>query len=148
MATTPWQPSAEMKYFLQRLGTTPHRWCLNKIGYIRGNTIEDPYEDCPLAAVARQDGHMDDSIIDWDRAAVVVGLSLLEAESVVCTADNRLDHMHNTRLRALLLAATVNRPAVPQPSIPPAPDPMDQALADLVAEGVPAEPAGQELTAV
>ena len=134
-----------MERFLQRLGATPNRWCLDPGGNIRGNTPKGPNKDCPLSAVAQHTAGKSLSLGSWRSAARAIGLTPSEAESVVRAADNNARHI--PELRALLLAATVNRPAARE--VPaPAPDPMDRALANLIAEGIPAEPTERELAIV
>ena len=126
-----------MTKFLKNLAQTPDRWTL-----IRDQIRMNETNGCPEAEVAfRLTGrHFNNS--DWDEAAAAIHQPYKEARAVVLAADNRPGHI--PELRALLLAATVNRPARPIP----APDPMDLALAELAAEGIPAEPAGKELAAV
>ena len=151
---TPWQPSAEMANFLETLAAGPYQWRVKENGIIRTN---DPYGDCPISANARHLTGQRFCPSDWQKAAAAIGLPYAEAQKVVLAADNKLFRILTwgriltrgrvKKLRAMLLAATVDRQATRE--VPaPAPDPMDRALANLVAKGISAEPAGEELAAV
>lgn len=135
----PWRPrSLQMTQFLDTLATTPYQWHLNVAGVLR----TDPGNDCLITAVARHLTGQAFSVGQWQAAADAIGLPHDDGELVVSAADNKSDHI--PELRARLLAATVNRPAAPE--VPaPASDPMDQALAAIIARGVPREPIEEEI---
>ncbi len=138
----PWQPrSLQMASFLDTIAKTPYRWRLD------GEELRTyPDNDCPITANARHLTGRAFSTRVWTEAADAIGLPRDDGRLIVAAADNQPGHIPG--LRARLIAATINRPAVPQSSAPAAPDPMDRALADLITKGIPAEPAGKELAAV
>lgn len=133
LAPRSWPPSAAMTKFLGLLAETPYQWRLKK-GAIRTGNVR---EDCPITGVARHLTGWYYGTTEWRAEARKFGLPEAEAKLVVSAADNGQGHI--PQLRALLLAATVNRPAAPSLAAP-TPDQMDAAIAALLTQGsVPAE---------
>ena len=126
----PAPPSPAMEEFLGWLAQTPYRWYIASNGKIRAR--EQGAEMCAVTGVVRHRAGVIFGVGDWVKAAEMIGLTYLEAGLVVTAADfAELPCVRMNHLRLRLLAATriESSPAPP----PAAPDPMDRALADLIA---------------
>ena len=130
-----WTPSAALINFLRLLAETPYQWRLKK-GMIRTGDVP---EDCPITGVVRHLEGEQYGTASWNAAARRIDRMLdAEGELVVNAAGNVQGHI--PQLRALLLTATVNRPAAPSLAAPRPDPPMDQAIAELLTRGsVPAK---------
>jgi hypothetical protein len=141
-------PSPALEQFLGWLATTPYAWQIGRDGKLRAR--EQGAEMCPVTGVVRHRTRAVFGLGDWVRAADTIGLSYADACLVVQAADAARPSSARVRRlrRRLLLVARVGVSA-------PARDPMDLALADLLARGrdvaggpIGARPSDEERVAV
>ena len=122
------RPSPALEQMLGWLATTPYAWYLTPTGKLRAR--EQGAEMCPVTGVVRHRTRELYGIGDWVRAGGRVGLSYGDASLVVQAADvSRPPTARVRRLRQRLLVAT----RISCPDAPSGGDPMDRALADLLA---------------
>jgi hypothetical protein len=130
----PPRPALAMERFLRSLAETPYDWRLACGGKIR--THEAKTELCVITGVVRHRTGIDFSVGDWVLAADTMGLSYREAGLVVEAADHARPSAPGIwRLRQRLLVAARIEASAPSP--PVASNPMDEALADLLAGQAP-----------
>jgi hypothetical protein len=123
------RPSPALEQMLGWLATTPYAWYLNPDGKLR--TREHGAEMCPVTGVVRHRTRARYGVGDWVRAAERIGLSYADACLVVQAADVcQPPTARMRRLRQRLLVATGIAP--PRAGRPEG-DPMDRALASLLA---------------
>ncbi len=127
-------PPMTYDQFLAALRATPRTWQVLKKGRVP-MWIRFEEGGCPLTKVCEQVTGRLYSTSRYMAAAERMGLPKSIARKVWRAADNW--RMQDPGVRRDLLVATGLLT-----------DPLDAALAKLIAEGVPAEPAGKELVAV
>ena len=126
-------PSPAMEKFLGWLAETPYQWYIASDGKIRAR--EEDTEVCAVTGVVRNRAGVIFSLGEWVRAANMIGLSYMEAGIVVEAADAAWPSGIRTNLlreRLLVAARIESSPATASVT----PDPMDHALADLIANRV------------
>jgi hypothetical protein len=119
-----------MEEFVGWLAETPYPWDIASNGKIRAH-VQDA-EICAITGVVRHRTGIAFSVGDWVRAADMLGLSYMEAGLIVAAVDEAGPSGARTHLlRKRLLVAT--RLEASRAAGSTKQDPMDRALADLIA---------------